>query len=118
MCENVKLAAAVKPVADEADLVKPDDAALKSDDAVKPDFDEERFEAMLEFISSAGDEEWRGLDYPLLLEKFSIDEAESEERMMDLFGMSGYDVAERMKTGDYIGMSLVGDKYHGCLSNI
>lgn len=78
---------------------------------------EERFEALLEFISSAGAEEWRGLDYPLVLEKFSIGEDEAEKKMMSLFGMSGYDVVGRLKTGDYMGMSLVGGKYRGCVSN-
>lgn len=79
---------------------------------------EERFERMLDFISSAGKEEWRGLDYPLLLKRFAVDETESEKRMMSLFGMSGYDVVGRLKTGDYIGLSLVNGKYYGCQPNI
>ena len=116
MYENVKNEAEeVKFVghdAEDARLVKSDAGGERLEEVR-----EERFEALLEFISSAGEEEWRGLDYPLVLEKFSIGEDEAEEKMMSLFGMSGYDVVGRLKTGDYMEMSLVGGKYRGCVSN-
>lgn len=75
------------------------------------------FERMLDFVSSAEPEDWRGLDYPLLLERFNLELSLSEGMMQSLFGMTGFEIVDRLRMGDYLCQSLINEKYYGCVAN-
>jgi len=64
--------------------------------------EEARFDGFLGFISSAGQDELRGLDYPILLDKYGLSLQYAEERLQTLFGMSGFEIVDRFRMGEAI----------------